>query len=88
MACEVRCIHQQHLKSTIKQSSAKNENKLINDKINNDGVKKNTAATLEITESYTIVIFVSDSNEIKELEKFSLVRGEQLINLCIPNVVI
>lgn len=33
------------------------------------------------------VMFVTDKGEIKELQQLPLTSGEQLVNLCIPNMV-
>lgn len=78
LACEIRLIQQQQqqLKSNKHEKPQKD----------NSDSAKNTDS-LEVAESNAMIIFVTDLNEIKELERFCLARGEQLINLCIPNVV-
>lgn len=39
------------------------------------------------TESVVNIMFVTEKCEIKELESLNVMSGEQLVNLCVPNVV-
>ncbi|XP_037026669.1 intraflagellar transport protein 140 homolog [Bradysia coprophila] len=71
-ACETRFIHSKTFKNGISSNS------------------KTTADSTQssvLTESVVNVMFVTDKCEIKELESLNLISGEQLVNLCVPNVV-
>lgn len=91
LACELRCVQKksQQTKLTKKTSAHLSPDNQIGIKsINNAGSgKSGSSAAFEFDDSYTSVMFVTDKYEIKELERVCMVAGEQLVNLCIPNVV-
>lgn len=91
LACELRCVQKknQQTKSSKKISAHLSpDNQTGIKSINNAGNgKSGGSATFEFDDSYTSVMFVTDKYEIKELERLCMVAGEQLVNLCIPNVV-
>lgn len=76
-ACETRLIQTKLLKNALPTSSNKPNNK----------TPFETTSISGPTESVANVMFVTDKCEIKELESLDMMSGEQLVNLCVPNVV-
>ncbi|KAJ6640265.1 Intraflagellar transport protein 140 like [Pseudolycoriella hygida] len=75
-ACEARLVH-----TKSKNGIASSLNKQSN------AAPLDIAAIAASTESIVSIMFVTEKCEIKDLESLSLLPGEQLINLCAPNVV-
>lgn len=69
------------------------QTKPIKNGIASSSNKQNNKTPFEITsvagptESVVNVMFVTEKCEIKELESLNVMSGEQLVNLCVPNVV-
>lgn len=74
-ACETRFIHSKTFKNGISSNKSNGKNNSDSNQFSGP------------TESVVNVMFVTDKCEIKELESLNLITGEQLVNLCVPNVV-